>query len=99
MTVFAVEYTYAQNSTELRNEHRPAHREYLGGFLDNDSVRLLVSGPTPVADGALIIFAADSEEALNEVLANDPFNKVGALGKSVVTVWNPVMGMLSDFAS
>ncbi|MGO2052612.1 hypothetical protein CQ010_00780 [Arthrobacter sp. MYb211] len=99
MTVFAVEYTYAQDSTELRNEHRPAHRAYLGEFLGEGSVRLLASGPTPAADGALLIFVAEDKSALNEVLANDPFSKVGALEQTDITEWNPVMGLLSQFAS
>ncbi|MGH3651987.1 YciI family protein [Glutamicibacter sp.] len=99
MTVYAVEYAYAENSTELRNEHRPAHREYLSGFLGEGAVRLLASGPTPVNDGALLVFAAESQAALNEVLSNDPFQKVGGVGSATVTEWNPVMGLLKDFAS
>lgn len=99
MTVFAVEYAYAQGSTELRNEHRPAHRAFLSEYLDEGEVRLLASGPTPVLDGALLIFAATSEAVLSEVLDNDPFKKVGGLGKTTITEWNPVIGMLSAFAS
>ncbi|TAP25689.1 MULTISPECIES: YciI family protein [Micrococcaceae] len=99
MTVYAVEYVYAQDSDELRNEHRPAHREYLCDFLVEGPVRVLVSGPTPVNDGALLIFAAESEEGLNEFLANDPFAKVGAIAKTTVTEWNPVIGLLQEFAS
>ncbi|MCW4465243.1 YciI family protein [Glutamicibacter sp. MNS18] len=100
MTVFAVEYVYAENSDELRNEHRPAHRAYLGGFLqDGGSVQVLASGPCPITDGALLIFSAETEQALREVLDGDPFNKVGALDKTVVTEWNPVTGLLSAFAS
>ncbi|WIV44983.1 YciI family protein [Glutamicibacter nicotianae] len=99
MTVFAVEYAYAENSTELRDEHRPAHREYLEGFLGEGSVRLLASGPTPVSDGALLIFAAESQVALEDVLSNDPFQLVGAVGSATITEWNPVMGLLKEFAS
>lgn len=99
MTVFAVEYEYAQDSTELRNEHRPDHRAFLTEYLGEGSVRLLASGPTPVLDGALLIFVAASEEALKEVLALDPFNKVGGLAKVSITEWNPVIGLLSEFAS
>lgn len=99
MTVFAVEYEYAQDSTELRNEHRPAHRAFLSEYLSEGEVRLLASGPTPVLDGALLIFVAVSESALKEVLAADPFSKVGGLGKTTITEWNPVIGMLSAFAS
>lgn len=99
MTVFAVEYVYAQDSVELRNEHRPAHREYLGGFLSEGPVRVLASGPTPVADGALLIIAAQSQTELEEVLANDPFNKAGALAETKITEWNPVTGLLKEFAA
>ncbi|MGP4993782.1 YciI family protein [Glutamicibacter ardleyensis] len=99
MTVFAVEYEYAQDSTELRNEHRPAHRAFLTEYLEEVNVRLLASGPTPVLDGALLIFAAANEAALKEVLALDPFNKVGGLAKTTITEWNPVIGLLSEFAS
>lgn len=100
MTVFAVEYVYAQNSTELRNEHRAAHRAYISDFLPaGGKVQALASGPYPATDGALLLFAAESEQALREVLDNDPFNKVGALQKSTVTEWNPVTGLLSEFSS
>lgn len=100
MTVFAVEYLYAENSVELRNEHRAAHRGYLSDFLDTTAtVSVLASGPCPVADRALLIFQADSEERLREVLENDPFNTVGALQQVKVTEWNPVTGLLSQFAS
>ena len=99
MTVFAVEYAYAENSTDLRDEHRPAHREYLGGFLGEGSVRLLASGPTPGSDGALLIFAAESQAALEDVLSNDPFQLVGGVGSATITEWNPVMGLLKEFAS
>lgn len=100
MTVFAVEYVYAENSVELRNEHRPAHRAYLADFLDTTApISVLASGPCPVTDGALLIFRAGSEQELRQVLANDPFNKVGALARTEVTEWNPVTGLLKEFAS
>ena len=100
MTVFAVEYVYAENSDELRNEHRPAHRAYLSDFLqEGAAVQVLASGPCPITDGALLIFSAESEQALRDMLENDPFQKVGALERSVITEWNPVTGLLSDYAS
>ncbi len=99
MTVFAVEYVYAQNSTELRNENRPAHREFLGGYIGEGAVQLLASGPTPVNDGALLILAAESEDALVQVLNQDPFNISGALARTIITEWNPVTGLLKEFSS
>ncbi|WP_313811589.1 YciI family protein [Glutamicibacter sp.] len=100
MTVFAVEYVYAENSAELRNEHRPSHREYLGGFVaDDGNVRLLASGPTPSNDGALLIMAAETEAELVEALNNDPFKTSGAVQNAIITEWNPVTGLLKEFAS
>ncbi|MGQ3382002.1 YciI family protein [Glutamicibacter sp. TV12E] len=99
MTVFAVEYVYAEDSVELRNEHRPAHREYLVGFVNEGPARVLASGPTPATDGALLIIAAESEAALNELLANDPFNKVGAIAQANISEWNPVIGLLQEFSA
>ncbi|MBF6671092.1 MULTISPECIES: YciI family protein [Glutamicibacter] len=99
MTVFAVEYVYAEDSVELRNEHRPAHREYLVGFVNEGPARVLASGPTPATDGALLIIAAESEAVLNELLANDPFNKVGAIAQANISEWNPVIGLLQEFSA
>lgn len=100
MTVFAVEYVYADDSVELRNEHRPAHRTYLADFLDTSApVSVLASGPCPATDGALLIFQAGSEQELRRVLEDDPFNKVDALKRVEITEWNPVTGLLSQFAS
>ena len=99
MTVFAVEYIYAENSSELRNEYRPAHREFLGQHLAEDSaVRILASGPTPSNDRALLIMQAETQEALEAMLAQDPFAVHGAVAETVVNTWNPVTGLLSDFA-
>lgn len=100
MKVFAVEYVYAEDSKELRNEHRPTHRGYLSEFLESDGpVQLLASGPCPITDGALLIMRAESEEALRKVLEEDPFNKTGALDKTVITQWNPVTGLLKEYSS
>jgi len=99
MTVFAVEYVYAQDSTELRNEHRPVHREYLGGFVaEGGNVRLLAAGPTPANDGALLLMQAASEADLVKVLDNDPFKIHGAVAESHIQEWNPVTGLLKEFS-
>ncbi|WP_279402862.1 hypothetical protein [Arthrobacter sp. JCM 19049] len=42
---------------------------------------------------------AESEEALRKVLDEDPFNKTGALDKTVITQWNPVTGLLKEYSS
>jgi uncharacterized protein YciI len=66
MTVFAVEYVYAADSTEARNEARPAHREWLAGLAQDGAV--LASGPYGDGAGALLIFKTADEAALNSIL-------------------------------
>ena len=97
MTVFAVEYVYAANSTEPRNEARPAHREWLGGLAE-DGV-LLASGPYGDGAGALLIFKATDEAALNSILKQDPFAAAGVIAGTRITEWSPVTGMLAGIAA
>ncbi|MDQ0665042.1 uncharacterized protein YciI [Arthrobacter ulcerisalmonis] len=97
MTVFAVEYVYAANSTESRNETRPAHREWLAGLAE-DSV-LLASGPYGDGAGALLIFKATDESALNSILKQDPFAAAGVIAGTRITEWSPIIGVLAGLAA
>ena len=97
MTVFAVEYVYAANSTEARNEARPAHREWTGGLAEDGVI--LASGPYGDGAGALLIFKADNEASLNSVLKQDPFAAAGVIAGIRVTEWSPVTGMLAGLAA
>ena len=97
MTVFAVEYVYAANSTETRNEVRPAHREWTGS-LAQDGV-IVASGPYGDGAGALLIFKAADEAALNEVLRQDPFAAAGVISGIRTTEWAPVTGLLAEHAA
>lgn len=97
MTVFAVEYVYAADSTETRNEVRPAHREWTGN-LAGDGV-ILASGPYGDGAGALLIFQAEDEATLNSILKQDPFAAAGVIAGTRVTDWSPVTGMLAGIAA
>ncbi|ACL39405.1 YciI family protein [Pseudarthrobacter sp. SL88] len=97
MTVFAVEYVYAADSTEARNEARPAHREWTGGLAEDGVI--LASGPYGDGAGALLIFKADNEASLNSVLKQDPFAAAGVIAGIRVTEWSPVTGMLAGLAA
>ncbi|MDR4533426.1 YciI family protein [Glutamicibacter sp. PS] len=100
MTVFAVEYRYAANSAAVRDKYRPAHREFLSGFIgEGAAIELIASGPYTESDGALLLLRAESEAALREGLQQDPFNIHGTLESVVINAWNPVTGALSAFAS
>lgn len=96
MSVFAVEYVYGADSTAARDEHRPAHREWLKKLVSQGSV--LASGPFADNAGALLLFVAGSEEELNELLKQDPFAVAGTISAVKTTQWNPVVGVLSEHA-
>lgn len=97
MTVFAVEYVYTADATELRDEARPAHREWLAG-LESEG-RLLASGPYGDGEGALLIFKAPSESDLTGLLKQDPFATAGVIAGIRTTEWKPIIGLLASHAS
>ena len=97
MTVFAVEYVYAADSTEARNEARPAHREWTGGLAEDGVI--LASGPYGDGAGALLIFKTDNEASLNSVLKQDPFATAGAISGTRTMAWAPVTGLLAGHAA
>ncbi|PWV58144.1 YciI family protein [Nocardiopsis sp. L17-MgMaSL7] len=95
MAVYAVTYTYAENSTEARDQHRPAHRAYLDELSQQDVN--LCSGPFGPDDapGALLLFRADSaQEALTHT-EPDPFRIEGLVADVSVREWIPVLGPLA----
>jgi uncharacterized protein YciI len=82
--ISVVLYEYDDNAA-LRDELRPAHREFLGS---RDG--LLLSGPT-AAGGAVIVYQAEPTE-LEAWLDGDPFWSAGTIAKRVVTEWTIGMG-------
>ena len=96
MSVFAVEYVYAPDSEAGRDEHRPAHRAWLGSFVEQG--RLLASGPYTDGTGALLIFTAESEEGLLDELKQDPFNLNNFVSGLKTTEWAPVTGAFAHHA-
>ncbi|WP_181276240.1 YciI family protein [Brevibacterium oceani] len=92
MALFAVTYTYAPDSESGRDDHRPAHLEFLQRLFD--SGRLVVSGPTDSAGqapGALLIIRGASSADVDTTMAEDPFAQRGYLTRTV-TSWEPKFG-------
>ncbi|MBG6190373.1 uncharacterized protein YciI [Arthrobacter sp. CAN_A212] len=96
MSVFAVEYVYGPDTSDLRDEHRPAHREWLTGLVGEG--RVLASGAFADGAGALLIFTAENEQSLNDLVSQDPFALVGAIAAVKATEWKPGIGLLSQYA-
>lgn len=93
MSVFAVHYTYSDD-TRARDEHRPAHREFLGALAEEGV--LLLSGPYATVDeapdAALILMRGNSAAELVELLREDPFQQQGLVEQVAVREWSPVLG-------
>lgn len=89
MSVFAVQYQYVPDA-DLVNAIRPAHRAWLQEQLDGGS--LLASGPLVDYPGALLVWRAESVEAVNELLNQDPFDIAGLIDEREIREWLPVFG-------
>jgi uncharacterized protein YciI len=97
MTVFAVEYVYDAESAEARDATRPAHREWTTQLAQEGAI--LASGPYGDGAGALLIFKAADETALNEILKQDPFAAAGVIAGTRTTAWTPLTGLLAEHAA
>ena len=90
MSLYAVRYRYSDD-TAGRDEHRPAHREFLGGLAEEGVV--VASGPllagTPEA---LILVEGESAESVRDLLSQDPFAQQGMLDSVEVREWDVVIG-------
>ena len=95
MSIFAVEYVYGPEAEAQRAEHRPRHRVWLQELAD-DGV-LVASGPYLDGAGALLIFQAESETALQEILKQDPISVGGGVAGLKISAWNPVIGELRKY--
>ncbi|MDQ1624084.1 MAG: uncharacterized protein QOH19_2502 [Actinomycetota bacterium] len=94
MTVFAVEYVYDAESAEARDATRPAHREWTTRLAQEGAI--LASGPYGDGAGALLIFKAADETALNEILRQDPFAAAGVISGTRTAEWTPLTGLLAE---
>jgi uncharacterized protein len=84
---YAALIEYSQDQ-ELVNTHRPAHRAYLSGLIQKN--QLFASGPTEDGYGALIVYEANSPEAVEALIKADPFCAAGVFLKWVVRPWKVV---------
>ncbi len=94
MPVFAVHYSYADRPDEV-TAHRPAHRAFLRELFDQGVV--LAAGAYPQGPaGALLVFRADSAEAVASLLETDPFRHHGLVTGCEIRQWGLAMGPVSE---
>ncbi len=97
MTTFVVTYTHPDE--EGWHAHVGAHVDWLVGQVEVGGLR--ASGPlvgTAVRSAMLVIDAAD-RDALDRLIATDPFAVEGLIADMTVTEWDPVFGELGKRAS
>lgn len=84
---YAAIIEYSQDQ-QLVNTHRPAHRAYLASLIEKN--QLFASGPTDDGFGALIIYEADSPEAVEALIHADPFFQAGVFLRWTLRPWKMV---------
>ena len=94
MPFYAVHYTYSDDAEAVAAK-RPEHRAYLGTLVEAGALR--ASGPyvgvSP--DQALLIFEAESADAVDALLSKDPFQLNALVVGQEITEWNPVLGVFA----
>jgi uncharacterized protein YciI len=95
MAVFAVTYHYVDDPDAL-GQHRPAHRQYLGSLLGERGLR--AAGPTSGGAGATArqSFDAESPDAVEALLDEDPFWIEGLITAREILEWNVVLGSVGS---
>lgn len=84
---YAALIEYSQDQA-LVSAHRPAHRAYLTSLIEKN--QLFASGPTEDNYGALIVYEADTPEAVDALIKADPFHAAGVFLKWTVRPWKVV---------
>ena len=84
---YAAVIEYSQDKPKVEAA-RPAHRAYLAGLVEKN--QLFVAGPFEDAPGALIVYEADSLEAVEALMKADPFHAAGVFVRWTVRPWKMV---------
>lgn len=90
MSLYAVRYRYSDDVAGL-DEHRPAHRDFLGGLVEEGVVVAagrLLEGPAE----ALILLEGESADQVRELLREDPFAQQGLIDAVEVREWDVAVG-------
>lgn len=92
MSLYAVRYRYSDD-TAGRDEHRPAHRDFLGGLAEEGVV--VATGPLSDEPAeALLLLEGESAEQVRDLLLEDPFAQQGLIDAVEVREWDVVIGSI-----
>ncbi|WP_068276408.1 YciI family protein [Aldersonia kunmingensis] len=94
MSLFTVHYTYAETTIAGRDEHRPAHRDWLRSLLDQGTV--VSAGAYEDGTGALILIEGTDTDSVRSLLDADPFVVEDLVDEIRVQRWQPALGAFSQ---
>ncbi|WP_158879387.1 YciI family protein [Amycolatopsis anabasis] len=87
MAWYLVEIRYVQ---EKLADVRPRHREFLTRLAEQGTVA--VAGPLGDDSGGISLYQADDENALYEIINQDPYHLEGVVAERTVREYRPVLG-------
>lgn len=86
MAHWVIEYTYDDKS-QLRDQHRPAHRAYLAGLADTGDMVAYGRYDDADAPGALLIACAETVDEVEQMVRRDPFVIQGLVPEHRIRRW------------
>lgn len=91
MKHFILFYDYVEDYMERRGEFRAEHAALAKASMDRDEF-FLGGAYTNPADGAALIFKAESKATIEAFVQNDPYVKNGLVTAWSIKEWNTVAG-------
>jgi uncharacterized protein YciI len=90
--LFFVQCVDKPNATQLRQQTRPAHLEYLKPF----TAQIRIAGPTLAADqatptGSVFIIDLPDRAAVEKFCADDPYAKAGLFERTTIQSFRKVI--------
>jgi len=97
MSIYIVRMEHPEGP--LWNQFVLEHISYLKTLIDNGT--LLASGPvkgSPLRAG-FIIFQADTAQAIQDLINDDPFARENIISAMTIEEWDPLFGALVEYSS
>jgi uncharacterized protein YciI len=88
-------YDYADDYMERRTPIRPKHFAWANEFRDRGELMMAGAYADP-ADGAALVFKADSRDTVERFVAGDPYNHEGLVKNHHIREWTVVLGGDND---
>ncbi|WP_062311858.1 YciI family protein [Demequina rhizosphaerae] len=86
MSLFAIHYVYDDRAAE-RDEMRPVHRAWMLGLAERGIAKVFGRYEDEGEPGALLVFEAESAEAVEGFLAADPYQEAGLVVSHSIRAW------------